>query len=93
MASEQPFADRETIVGDETSVYEAIATLEFLGRPVTLTDLTSATGLTRERVEDALSGLTGRGIVTAASEKSSSDFEPASRGWSTAPDQANGPMR
>jgi DNA-binding GntR family transcriptional regulator len=93
MASEQPFADRETIVGDETNVYEAIATLEFLGRPVTLTDLTGATGLTRERVQDALNGLTARGIVTAASEQSESDFEPANRGWSTAPDQANGPTR
>lgn len=93
MASDQPFADRETIVGDEANVYEAIATLEFLGRPVTLTDLTGATGLSQERVEGALNGLTERGIVTEASEKSDSDFQPANRGWSHVPDQANGPMR
>ena len=90
MASDQPFTDRETIVGDEANVYEAIATLEFLGRAVTLTDLSGATGMTQERVEAALSGLTERGVVIAASEKSESDFEPANRGWSTAPDQANG---
>ena len=93
MASDQPFADRETMVGDEANVYEAIATLEYLGRPVTLTDLTGATGFSAERVEDALAGLTERGLVVEADEKSASDFQPANRGWSAAPDQANGPMR
>jgi DNA-binding transcriptional regulator GbsR (MarR family) len=93
MASDQPFADRETIVGDEESVYEAIATLEYLGRPVTVTDLTEATGLPQQKVEAAMRGLLDRGIVTRASERSDSDYEPANRGWSAAPEQANGPMR
>ena len=93
MATDQPFADRETMVGDEANVYEAIATLEYLGRPVTLTDLTGATGFPADRVEAALAGLTERGLDVQASEKSASDFEPANRGWSAVPDQANGPMR
>ena len=91
--ADQPFADRETIVGEEANVYEAIATLEFLGRPVTLAGLTGATGLPRQRVEAAMRGLTERGLVTEASQDSESDFQPASRGWSAVPDQANGPMR
>ena len=93
MAADQPFADRETIVGDEATVYEAIATLEFLGRPVTLAGLAGATGFSPQRVEAALGGLTERGVVTGAGEESESDFRPATRGWSAVPEQANGPMR
>ncbi len=93
MTSDPPFADRETVVGDEANVYEAIATLEFLGRPVRMAELTGATGLSAQRVGAALAGLTERGVVTGASERSESDFEPANRGWSAVPGQANGPMR
>lgn len=93
MASDQPFADRETLLGDEADVYEAIATLEYLGKPVTVTGLAGATGLPQQRVEALLRDLTGRGLVAAASEDSESDVQPANRGWSAAPDRANGPMR
>ena len=91
--SEQPFADHVSLTGDEADIYEAIATLEFIGRPPTPAEISTATGLDRDCVRETLATLTERGILIMADDDTDAIYEPAHRGWSTVPDQAAGPLR
>lgn len=93
MASEQPFTDQVSLMGKEADVYEAIATLEYLGQPVRTTDIVSATGLDEAVVNQALRSLTERRILVESEEDGQHAYEPAHRGWSTAHEQPAGPQR
>jgi len=93
MASEQPFTDQLSLMGKEADVYEAIATLEYLGRPVRTADIISATGLDEAVVSQALRSLTERGVLLEHEQDGQHVYEPARRGWSTAPEQSAGPRR
>jgi hypothetical protein len=93
---DQPFADQVSLLGMEADVYEAIATLEFLGRPVTAADITAATGsasLHEPTVLAALQALTDRGLLTVTDTDTEPAYQPTSRGWSAAPEQASNPQR
>jgi len=87
------FADEITLAGDEANVYEAIATLEYLGQPAGSTELVAATGLSVARAGESLDALTGRGVLVTREDDDRTIYEPAYRGWSTSPDQATGPQR
>ncbi len=91
--AEEPFADRETLNDVETDIYEAIATLEFIGREVTANDIAVAADLDEQIVLDKLGALTDRGVLVAAQRKDRTIYEPANRGWSAAPEQASNPHR
>jgi hypothetical protein len=71
-------------------VYEAIATLEYLGRPVGAADLQSATNLDDAVVRESLKSLTKRGVLIEHVTDGQVNYEPAYRGWSAAPEQATG---
>jgi Fic family protein len=92
-AGQEPFTDQVSLMGKEADVYEAIATLEFLGRPVKTSDIVSATGLDEATARGALRSLTERGVLVETAEADERDYEPAFRGWSTEPDQSAGPRR
>ncbi len=91
--AEEPFADRETLNDVETDIYEAIATLEFIGREVTAGDIAVAADLDEGTVLDRLGTLADRGVVVAAERSDKTIYEPANRGWSAAPEQASNPRR
>jgi hypothetical protein len=93
MPSEQPFPDHISLIGHEADVYEAIATLEYLGRPVGMVDIVSATGLDEAVVGESLRSLTKRGVLIEHGEDGQAVYEPAYRGWSAAPEQAAGSQR
>lgn len=93
MASEQPFTDQVSLIDKEADVYEAIATLEYLGRPVKASDIVSATRLDEAIVRQALASLTERGILVETPEAEERDYEPAYRGWSAVPEQSAGARR
>ena len=93
---DQPFADQVSLLGLEADVYEAIATLEFLGRPLTAADITAATGvagLHEPTVLAALRSLTDRGLLAVTDIGAEPAYQPASRGWSAAPEQPSNPQR
>ena len=92
-SNEVPFADRETLNNVETDIYEAIATLEFIGRQVTAKDIAAAARLDEDVVHDKLDSLTERGVLVAAGRGEAMTYEPATRGWSVAPDQAENRQR
>jgi predicted transcriptional regulator len=89
--SEQGFPDEITTVGDESNVYETIATLEYLGQPVGKPEIVAATALSEERVSESLSALIERGLLIERQNDDGSRYEPTNRGWSAAPEQATGP--
>ncbi|HET9899105.1 MAG TPA: hypothetical protein VFQ44_29625 [Streptosporangiaceae bacterium] len=91
--AQEPFADRETLNDVEPDIYEAIATLEFIGHEVTAHDIAVAADLDEGIVNDKLDSLSDRGIVVASDRGEGTTYEPANRGWSAAPDQASNPHR
>jgi hypothetical protein len=93
MPDEEAFADHISLIGDEPNVYEAIATLEFLGKPVTAPGIVSATGLDTAVVRQALRSMAEREVLVETEEHGEPVFEPAHRGWSAAPEQSTGPQR
>jgi hypothetical protein len=93
VASEHPFTDQVSLMGKEADVYEAIATLEYLGRPVKTAGIVSVTGLDEAVVSQALSTLTERGVLVEHEDDPEHEYQPAYRGWSTAPEQSAGPQR
>ncbi len=93
---DRPFADQVSLLGLEADVYEAIATLEFLGLPVTATDITAATGsasLDEAETLAALESLAERGVLAVTDSPDGPTYQPAYRGWSAAPEQAVNPQR
>jgi len=90
---QQPFTDQVSLIGDEANVYEAIATLEFLGRPVGAADIVSSTGLDRAIVGESLQSMTERGLLIETEQDGHKFYEPSHRGWSAAPEQSAGPQR
>jgi hypothetical protein len=85
-------ADSQTLSDADSHVYEAIATLEFLGRAATRDAILSVAALDDATVGRILASLAERGLVRAMTRDGAVVFEPASRDWSTAPEQAPGAM-
>jgi|SRR5215475_7797697 len=91
MRTERPYPDHISLRGEDADVYEAIATLEFLGHHVATEEIVSATGLDDAHVRESLAALTRRDVLVEHEEGGHEVYEPAYRGWSAVPDQAAGP--
>ncbi|MGN6793999.1 MAG: hypothetical protein ACTHJW_16550 [Streptosporangiaceae bacterium] len=90
MPSEQPFPDQISLLGGEADIYEAIATLEYLGRPVGTAEIVAETRLDRDAVRESLISLTQRGVLIEHVRDGQAVYEPAYRGWSAAPEESTG---
>jgi hypothetical protein len=88
-----PMADQVTLNGVEAQVYEAIATLEFIGYQVKVTDIAAASHLDDETVLEVLGALTRRGVLLTRNAGAESVYAPAHRGWSAAPGRPANPHR
>jgi hypothetical protein len=82
--SDRPYIDAQTLSDDEAYVYEAIATLEYAGRPVTRAEVTASTHLDEPAVGDILEEFAEVGMLVRAPDGQA--FELARRDWSAAPD-------
>jgi hypothetical protein len=73
-------------------IYEAIATLEYTGRRASADNIATATSLARPSVDKELAEMTRRGLIRSRDEQAEEGpvYVPAQRGWSAAPDQAEG---
>ncbi len=96
VSGDQPSRDRVytddvSLIGVEADIYEAIVTLEFIGRPVRAADIASAAGMDADEVRRALGSMVERGIVNRTAGDGEPAYEPARRGWSATPEQATGP--
>lgn len=90
---DQPMADRVTLSDVDAQVYEAIATLEFIGYQVKASDIATASDLDEPTVLRTLQALTKRGVLVSKKRGSEDVYAPAHRGWSAAPEQAANPNR
>jgi hypothetical protein len=89
----QPDADPQRVGDPDLHIYEAIATLEYLGRPVTRAEIGTAASLDGAELDERLGSLTERGLLVRSTESGEPVFTPAQRGWSAVPDEAAGPQR
>jgi DNA-binding IclR family transcriptional regulator len=77
--------DAQELTDVEAGVYEAIATLEFSGRPVTVTEVASVTGLDVQTADRIVRALAEQGVL-AASGPDNGVFRLARRDWSATPE-------
>jgi hypothetical protein len=88
--SETPYVEPVSLTDTDTYLYEAIATMEYTGKPVTRDEIKAAAGLDDATLDSALAGLTSRGLLSQTTVDGAPVWEPADRGWSTNPDQGKG---
>jgi predicted transcriptional regulator len=81
----RPYVDTQLFSELDTGVYEAIATLEYLGGPVTVDEIRKATGLDASAVGEILDALTEHGVLTRRRTGAGDAFELARRDWSATP--------
>jgi hypothetical protein len=89
--SGRPYVDAQTLTNVDTYVYETIATLEYTGKPATRSQIAAVADLDDQVLDESLSSLVDRSLIVQMDARDGEPaFEPAERGWSTAPDQAQG---
>jgi DNA-binding transcriptional ArsR family regulator len=81
-----PYVDTQLFSELDTSVYEAVATLEYLGSSATVGEITEATGLDAPAVGEILDALTEHGVLTRRRTGAGDAFELARRDWSATPE-------
>jgi DNA-binding transcriptional ArsR family regulator len=81
-----PYVDTQLFSELDTGVYEAVATLEYLGSAVTVDQIREATGLDAPAVGEILDALTEQGVLTRRRTRAGDAFELARRDWSATPE-------
>jgi hypothetical protein len=82
-----PYVDALSMSEEDVLVYEAVATLEYAGRPVTRERIASITGLDQELLAPVLERLTERQALVRTASPGEPEYAPASRDWSAVPDE------
>jgi hypothetical protein len=90
---DRPYVDPQGLGELDMHVYEAIATLEFLGRVPTRAQIGAAAGLDNGELDDLLRSLTERHLLVRSEASGEPSFEPARRDWSAVPGESEGPQR
>jgi hypothetical protein len=85
-----PYVEPISLTDIDTYLYEAIATMEYTGQPVTSDEIKAVAGLDDATLDAALAELTRRGLLTQTTVDGAPVYEPSDRGWSTAPEQGQG---
>jgi RIO-like serine/threonine protein kinase len=82
----RPYVDALSMSAEDVLVYEAVATLEYTGWPVTREQIGAIAGLDEQALDTALTRLTERQVLVRTELSGELGYEPASRDWSAAPD-------
>jgi hypothetical protein len=84
--------DVQSLSDTTVMIYEAIATLEFSGQRPSRRNIAGATSLSQPSLDEQLADMTRRGLLRISDEKADDGpvYIPAQRGWSAAPEQAEG---
>jgi hypothetical protein len=83
--------EMQRVTDDMAGIYEAIATLEYSGREPSRSALADVTELPDQVLDDNLNAMSRLGLLVRQDHGGEAVSVPAQRGWSTAPDQAEGP--
>jgi hypothetical protein len=82
-----PYVDTQEMSGTDAHVYETVATLEYLGRPVTKKELAAAIAMNEQTLDESLDALIERGALVESEFEDERAFLPARRDWSATPDR------
>ena len=82
---QRPYVDALSMSDEEAHVYEAIAALEYSGRPASRWEIAYAADLDGTTVDEALHALTERRAVIRHGSGDHAEYEPASREWTVMP--------
>jgi DNA-binding IclR family transcriptional regulator len=85
--SNPPFVDAQYFTDLDAYVYEAVATLEYSGSPVTSSEIVAATDLDDHTAGDVLDALTEHGVLRRTRSGGEDAFALARRDWSATPDR------
>jgi hypothetical protein len=80
-----PYVEPLSLSEQEAQVYEAIAALEYSGRPASRWEIACASDLDGTTVDTALHALTERRAVIRRGCGDQAEYEPASRAWTVMP--------
>ena len=83
--AERPYVDALSLNAEDTRVYEAVAALEYQGRPATKAEIAATAGLDSAALEQVLDRLTGSKALLRQGTGGGAVYEPASREWSITP--------
>ena len=83
---DQPYVDAQALTDVDAQVYEAVATLEYGGHPVTREEVMQATDLDDPTVSEILDALTAQGVLIRTPTDDGDTFELARRDWSATPE-------
>jgi hypothetical protein len=86
----QPPVDAQTLTDVGLEIFEAVATLEFTGRPATRLAIAAAAQRDQALVDEVLDDMTAHGLLAVDDEQGEPVYVPARRDWSTEPGQAAG---
>jgi|HubBroStandDraft_3_1064219.scaffolds.fasta_scaffold173114_2 hypothetical protein len=89
----QPYVDPQGLADPDMHLYEAVVTLEYLGRPVTRSQIGRAAQVPGSELDRRLDDLTRRRLLIRSDEDGEPAFQPARRDWSAAPGEPCGPRR
>jgi hypothetical protein len=82
---QQPYVDPQRLTGDDSGLYELVATFEYQGRPMTVEAIATAAGLDRETATGLLDRLTDQNVLVRADAGGEPSYGLARRDWSAAP--------
>lgn len=83
--AQRRYVDAVSMSDEQAHVYEAIAALEYSGRPASRREIVHAAGLDESTVDDALHALTEREAVLRRGSGEDAEYEPANREWMVTP--------
>jgi hypothetical protein len=85
---DRSYVDAQAFTDLDTYIYEAVATLEYSGRPVTRGQIAAVTDLDDRTVGEVVDVLTEHGVLEEANAAGSGEpaFALARRDWSAAPE-------
>jgi hypothetical protein len=89
-SNDRPYAEPMSMNEVEAYLYEAVATLEYIGHPVTRTEIAAVADLDDTTIDRTLRDMTDRGLLVQGDYDGEPAYEPARRDWSVAPDKAQG---
>jgi hypothetical protein len=81
-----PYVDAQAFTDLDACVYEAVATLEYSGRPVTRAEIVAVSDLDDQTTSEVLDELTESGVLLGTQAGGGDVYELARRDWSVAPD-------
>jgi hypothetical protein len=87
---EAPHVDMQAVTDDMAGIYEAIATLEYAGHEPSRGALAAATRLPDRVLDRNLAAMSWLGLLVTEDHGGETVYLPARRGWSTAPERAEG---